>query len=373
MSKKLTTEEFIGKARKVHGDKYDYSRTTYHGNHSKLKITCKIHGEFEQEAGGHLQGHGCLICGGHYLFTSKEFINRAQKIHGHKYNYSKVNYKNARSKVTIICPYHGEFKQMADSHLRGIGCYKCGREKTVKKNTTTSKEEFINKAILIHGNRYSYKKVNYKNRSSKVIITCLKHGDFKQTPQKHLNNRGCPTCALEYRANLKRKPLKRFLKEAKKIHDNKYDYSLVKYYNSKSKIKIICPIHGIFKQSPSKHISGQGCPVCSTSHAEREIVKILDNKKIKYEYQKTFGTCINPKTKANFVFDFYLCNYNILIEYDGQQHFKKMHKFQDLHKQKLYDRYKTLWAYKNGYKLIRIPYTVENLEEEILKILTKIN
>ena len=93
----------------MHGDKYDYSKVDYRGCKSSIKIICPIHGEFEQIATSHLSGRGCRICG----FRNKDtnyFIQEAKKVHGDKYDYSKVDYKESKQEVIIICPEHGEFK-----------------------------------------------------------------------------------------------------------------------------------------------------------------------------------------------------------------------------------------------------------------------
>lgn len=114
-SKNKTTVDFIENAKNVHGDKYDYSKSNYTGRHNKLIIICPIHGDFEQEAGAHLSGCGCPKCANEHRndnkrMSTEEFIKRAKYIHGNKYDYSKVNYKNLESKITIICPEHGEFE-----------------------------------------------------------------------------------------------------------------------------------------------------------------------------------------------------------------------------------------------------------------------
>ena len=125
MSKKITTEDFIENARKVHSDKYDYSLTNYISAKTKVKIICPVHGVFEQTPCGHLSGRGCKKCSGKNKLTTEEFIDQARKVHGDKYDYSLVNYVNCRTKVKIICPIHGVFEQTPQSHLKGNGCKYC--------------------------------------------------------------------------------------------------------------------------------------------------------------------------------------------------------------------------------------------------------
>ena len=141
---------------------------------------------------------------------------------------------------------------------------------------------------------------------------------FEQRPHNHLKGQGCPVCNIEDLANTKRLSTKEVIKLSSKIHDNKYDYSLLIYKNNKTKIKIICPIHGEFLQSPIIHMIGSGCPKCNTSKGESKIVKYLNDNQIDYLHQKTFDEC---KYKNKLRFDFYLPKYNLAIEYDGEQHF----------------------------------------------------
>ena len=193
MPKKKTKEEFIAKAKLVHGDKYDYSKVEYVGALTKVCIICPKHGEFCQEANSHLRGQGCPKCKSKkQTCTTDEFIAKAKKIHGDKYDYSKVNYVNNYTKVCIICHEHGEFWQTPGAHLRGQGCPKC---KSKKQTCTT--DEFIAKAKKIHGDKYDYSKVEYVNRKTKVCIICPKHGEFWQTPSAHLRGQGCPKCGIE--------------------------------------------------------------------------------------------------------------------------------------------------------------------------------
>ena len=194
--KKKTTEEFIKESKKVHGDKYDYSKVNYINWRTKICIICPIHGEFWQEPSNHLRGRGCPKCAKSGLRLSKdEFIEKAKKIHGDKYDYSKVNYVNNHTKVCIICPVHGEFWQLPMVHLRkGKGkCLKCSYE-TRNTYKRLSKDEFIEKAKQIHGDKYDYSKVEYVNTNTKVCIICHKHGEFWQTPNQHLSKHGCRKC-----------------------------------------------------------------------------------------------------------------------------------------------------------------------------------
>lgn len=305
--------------------------------------------------------------------NEKEFKNKAIKIHGDKYDYSEVKYKGSKNKVTITCNIHGNFEQVASEHLRGRGCEKCGRKKC-------DSEKFIEKAIQTHGNKYDYSNVDYKTSKEKVNIKCNKHGIFEQVAQNHINGQGCSICSGNITLTNDK-----FIEKAKKIHGYKYDYSLVNYVNSKTKIKIICKKHGIFNQNPTEHTSqkqgcpkcagvgrttidfindaqekhenkydyskvtfkkydekisiicpihgefsqkpyihlmGSGCQKCSESKGERKIASFLVKNNINFEKQKTFDNCLNLKTGRLLKFDFHIPERNMCIEYDGEYYYE---------------------------------------------------
>ena len=203
MPKKLTTEEFIKRAKKVHGNKYDYSKVKYINYLTKVIIICRKHGEFEQDFCHHInREQGCVKCGkikrgkNERKRTGKGIVQKFIKVHGNKYNYSKVKYINSNTKVTIICPEHGKFEQTPSHHLRGVNCPKCrGLYKTTK--------EIIQGFRKVHGNKYDYSKFEYVNWNRKGIIICPKHGEFKQSSNNHLGGRGCPFCTLKSQGEVK--------------------------------------------------------------------------------------------------------------------------------------------------------------------------
>lgn len=193
-----TKETFIEKAKKVHGDKYDYSKVEYIGSQDKVSIICPEHGEFLVKPYLHIQGQGCPKCWEqrrkfNRLKTTDEFVEKAKEIHEGKYDYSKVEYVNNSAKVCIICPKHGEFWQTPDSHLCGRGCPKCGIEKT---HILMSNNEFIEKARKVHGDKYDYSNVEYNGPFNNVRIICPKHGEFLQKPAIHLTGCGCQKCGV---------------------------------------------------------------------------------------------------------------------------------------------------------------------------------
>jgi hypothetical protein len=130
MPKKLTALEFIEKAAIIHNDKYDYSKVLYVNAQSKVEIICPEHGSFFQRPYSHLQKIGCIKCSGKHTSNTNEFIKKSTLIHNNKYTYSKTEYTKAKNKVIITCPKHGDFFQISSAHLEGCGCTKCGRENT---------------------------------------------------------------------------------------------------------------------------------------------------------------------------------------------------------------------------------------------------
>jgi len=143
-NRKLNTEIFIEKAKKTHGEKFDYSNSIYIGAFDKVKINCYKHGIFEQLASKHLSGDGCQICGGSTNSNKEEFVFKSKKIHGETYIYDKVTYINNKTKVSIECVKHGNFEQLPSNHLKGSGCPVCNKSKGEIKIENYLKENNIN-------------------------------------------------------------------------------------------------------------------------------------------------------------------------------------------------------------------------------------
>lgn len=199
MVRRYTTDDFVRIAKEIHGDKYDYSQVNYTVSTKKVQIKCNVCGSvFSQVASEHLHGKGCPNCAGNKKMTTETFIEKAQSIHGNRYIYNKVVYKNNHTGVVIVCPIHGEFIQMPQHHLSGSGCPKCHYEKNAESRSLNT-EQFVQRARQIHGDKYNYDKVEYKNSRTKVLITCPQHGDFYQMPSLHLQGAGCVKCAIENR------------------------------------------------------------------------------------------------------------------------------------------------------------------------------
>ena len=356
---------FIEKAKVIHDNKYDYSKVDYINYNTKVCIICPIHGEFWQTPKNHIIfKQGCQKC---YRDKQKldryEFIWKAIQKHGYKYDYRKVNYINSYTKVCIICPIHGEFWQRPDAHLQGKGCKKCnGLEKTNK--------EFIQQSKIIHGNKYDYSKVKYIDSITKVCVICSEHGEFWQRPNNHLNGQGCPFCKLQNLQKSLSMSKNEFIRKAKKIHGDKYDYSKVDYENIKTKVCIICPEHGEFWQTPRHHLDGHNCPNCKESKLEKEVASLLDKRNIRYERQKKFDWL---KHKKSLSLDFYLPDYNIAIECQGKQHFEPRQLFggnTEYEKTIKRDEVKYNLCIKNNIELL---YYVYNDSNRIMLLDNKIN
>ena len=234
--------------------------------------------------------------------TTEEFIEKARELHGNKYDYSKVNYVNNHTKVCIICPEHGEFWQVPSSHLQGVGCPKCGLNKIWESRGRITTDEFIEKAIEVHGDKYDYSKVRYVNSHTKLCIICPEHGEFWQLPYVHLKGCGCDKCGDVTIGNKLRFRKDEFIEKARAIHGDKYDYSKVEYVNNQTKVCIICKNCGNeFWMIPNNHLRGQECWKCNKyrNHpytTEEFIEKARAIHGDKYDYSKV--EYVNCDTKV---------------------------------------------------------------------------
>lgn len=264
--KKLTQEEFIKRAKEIHGDKYDYSKSIYTGRHKKLEIICKSHGSFIQYAKDHIgkQKSGCPKCVGKNL-TIAEVIKKFNIVHNFKYDYSNSEFKKFSDKIDIICPYNHLFKQTVSSHLNGYGCPKCKFIKTSEIKTMPL-QVFIEKSNIVHNNKYDYSKCNIRNNKKQVCIICPKHGEFWQKKSIHLKGHGCKYCSHDNLSLQKIVPTEEYIKKAKKKHGNKYDYSKTIVQQRTTKIKVICRKHGEFLTCKSAHLKGVGCKKCANEY-----------------------------------------------------------------------------------------------------------
>lgn len=382
----MNTKDFIERGQVTHKENYDFSKSNYVNPKTKIIIICPEHGEFSMLPYNFLKGQGCPVCryiksSSHLRNNIDDFVKKAQEVHGNKYDYSKVDYKNTKTKVCIICPEHGEFWQTPEKHINcRQGCPKCrGYYRTT--------DEFIELLEQRFKEELTFEKTEYKGSKIKVCVTCKKHGDFYITPHDLLSGQGCPKCGRErigdahsdtqetFMNKVKdkglidlydfsevvyeksNKPIRLYCKERDKygrehgyfyitpngllmghrcpkcsnvhrrtkdeliydfrrVHGDKYDYSKVVFKNMKTKVCIICPEHGEFWQTPCAHMQGQGCPQCKMSHLENKICRLLKDNNIIYEYESNINGILKRKTV-----DFYLPKINIAIECQGGQHF----------------------------------------------------
>lgn len=250
---KTTTEEWVKRAKEVHGERYDYVETIYLGSAKPIKINCLIHGIFVQKASKHLEGQGCKLCN---IENQRkgifEFIKDSKIHHGDFYDYSKVKFNSIHDLVNIICPVHGEFKQKAVKHQSGQGCKKCNI------GTVWNTDEFINKAIKVHGEKYNYENSVYLNTVTKLEILCKNcNKSFSQVPLSHLSGAGCPYCAGNIK--LSDDAFKELLFEA---HNGEI-IAIDEYVNSDTKISVKHVCGSIWLSTPIHLLNRkQGCRLC---------------------------------------------------------------------------------------------------------------
>lgn len=216
--------------------------------------------------------------------TTQEFIADARKVHGDKYDYSKVVYDGVYKKVCIICPEHGEFWQRPYDHLtQRRGCKLCSNKQTSER-LTKDVSDFLENAERVHGDQYDYSQVVYVDRRTPVTIICHEHGPFIQTPQVHLHGSGCPKCGKQSMADKRRLDISSFISKAEEKYGNKYDYSQLHFVNSQKVVNIICPTHGAFRQYTYEHLRGAECPSCAAQ--SRFIDSAMRVHGGKYSYEK---------------------------------------------------------------------------------------
>ena len=342
-------EKFIEQAKEIFGDAYDYSDFVYVNNKTNGVIHCNGCGrDFEKSPVNHLfLKQGCPYCSSKRTkpYTTEEAIEKAKLIHGDKYNYSRFEYVRENVKSCIICPEHGEFWQTPNKHIiRMHGCPKCAA------NAEVTYDEFVRRANAQFGNNVEYDEKDYHGFNKPFMAFCHTHGWFETKPNIHLLGKyGCPKCASINRGLNNRLSYDEFLKRAIEVHGNKYEYDESSYTTCTNKMRIICPEHGEFWQSPHKHAyCGHGCPVCSESKLECEVRQFL------YTTGKLY---VSQASKKDLVFlgkmslDFYLPQMNVAIECQGRQHFDEMGFF-DHEKVKERDERKYKLCSDNGVDLL---------------------
>lgn len=357
-------DKFLEKAKEIHGDIYGYSEVIYINSTTKVRIYCNKHKfYFEQEPASHLRGRGCPSCGGdrgtdYRRMSPEEIKERVTAVYGDVYDYSNVIWTTLDTKVTLICPEHGEFeKTPRDIIYAKSRCAKCSG------NHQYSTEEYVEKATLVHDGVYDYSKVIYTKASDKITIICKEHGEFDQVAGGHLSLMfGCPECG-----NVGRPTTEEFIELSKKIHGDTFTYENVIYVNMRTKVDLTCVKHGSFLKNPGDHIySKSGCSICSSSKGELCVGKYL--KELNLEYITEYKIPRN-----NYRYDFYLPKYNLFIEFHGIQHYKFVEFFhrskEEFNHQKLIDDFKKDLVKTFSGKLIVVHYKLleKGLVEKFLK------
>jgi hypothetical protein len=245
-------------------------------------------------------------------YNKEDLQNKILQLNsGYLYNFKDLI--NTKSLISIKCPDHGWFVQKVANHLSGQGCPRCRHIKCAHTKFLRLSSTFIERANIIHNNKYDYSLCKYVTAKSYVTIICRVHGSFLITPNNHLSGHGCNKCSNEYTGICSRKNKDVLIQEFKEVHNNKYDYSLVEYFSMNRKIKIICHKHGEFEQIPSNHLNGCGCPACSNK-------KSLNESAI---YSLVLSEFSDAVTRYRPVFldgkelDIFIPSKNIAIEYNG--------------------------------------------------------
>lgn len=300
-----------------------------------------------------------------------KFLDKANIKFNNRFNYSKANYINAHSRIKIDCPDHGEFEQEPYVHTSSpTGCPKCSTLKNnYEKSLTTT--QFIKKCEKVHGKKFDYSLVTYTNMHQPVNIICPDHGEFKQEPWVHLGTKyGCPQCSKIGIGKSNALTTEEFIKRSNEIHNNRYDYSNVVYSGSENKIDIICPKHGKFSQHAGSHMHGTGCPNCSASKGEAVIIKFLSENNIEFITQHKFPDCKN-KRPLPFDFYLPGLNICIEYDGMGHYKVINRSKDSEYNLSRYiqiikHDKIKNDYCIENNIKLIRISYIEYEYINEVL-------
>jgi very-short-patch-repair endonuclease len=381
--KRLSQEEFMERAMAAHGKRYDLSLAIYRTQYDAVSVRCGQHGLFTIAPQNLWKGGGCPNCaraerGMARRLTTEEFVLRANAVHGTKYTYMNTMYTTAKTKVSVTCGVHGDFSILPSNHLAGRGCYVCSQERQVvllNSGARHSQEEVITRFNNVHGFKYDYSLVRYIRSIDPLQIGCPEHGLFDQAPVHHFDGKGCPKCAKEITRNANRLNEAEVIDRFQNLHGKRFDYSRFRYKDFKTKSVIGCRDtgHGFFEMSAQAHLEGKGCPACSQSKGERFIDEWL--RESGYKFEREFSIPSAAGARGRLRFDFLISEHKVLIEFDGEQHFRPVTFFGSSKETALKvhgeinrrDKIKNIWAATNGYKLIRIRYD-DDIREKLLGI-----
>ena len=290
--------------------------------------------------------HKCLPWKGS---TQEEFDKKCFAKHKGKYK-CLDKYQGDRVKLRFVCDKHGIFEQTPSCHMKG-GCDKCRID-----SYRMTQEQFDKKRYEVHGDKYKCLDP-YATSYKHLRFECPDHGVFSQAPAMHLSRNGCPKCGREEGDHRRKLSEEEWQLNRSQIHGDKYE-CLDLYVNNHTKLRFVCPEHGIFKMTPNAHIDqSQGCPYCKESKGEKKIDLFLKRSGLGYHREFRFMDC---KHKLPLPFDFHIPSLNLVVEYDGEQHFRAVNRFggtAGLKKIQTNDQIKNDYCKTNNIKLVRIPYT----------------
>lgn len=348
----MEKEQLIQKGKEIYGGKYDYSLVVNKfTTKEKLVIICPEHGKFEKSYEKHINSkQGCPVCSGRFRYDTHSFIEKCKTLSDvESITFDNVNYVNNKTKVKMYCHHkdengfeHGEFEIAPGHFLSGERCPKCRYIKSAAgKRRTIS--EVIAEANKIHDNKYDYSLITeYKNDRIKYSIICPEHGIFEQTMNNHIKGKqGCPVCGRLKGIDKRTDTFDEFVRKAKFVHSNEYEYLDDNYIKSDVKIGITCKKHGVFYMTPSNHLMGQQCPKCAFSHSKGEDEM----------FQYILSICQDTIQRDRNLLDgeeidIVVPSKRIGFEYNG------LHWHSELTKDKNYHLQKTLKCNEKGYRLI---------------------
>lgn len=353
--KRLTHDEYVERTNAIHNNIEVLEE--YKGRKTKILHKCNIHNyEWYVAPNNILSGKNCPKCSGSYRRTHEDYVNELKDKNP---NLEVLgNFIDVDTKILHRCKIHDYiFEKVPSLALRGSGCSKCGSDMN-RKHFMKTHEQYVNELQEIHPDIEVVGE--YINAKTKILHRCKIDGyEWLATPDNVLQySIGCPACSGN-----QQRTHEEYVQKLKEINPN-IDV-VEEYINSQTKILHRCIIHNYeWYALPNNFIKGHGCPKCSTSKGELEIGKWLDNHGILYESQKKFDDCRDSRCLP---FDFYLCDKNICIEYDGEQHYRVVDRFggeEGLAYRQKHDKIKNEYCECNGIKLIRIAYN-ENIEEKL--------
>ena len=368
-------EEFINKARSIHGNKFDYSRVDYINSKTKICIVCPEHGEFWQIPNSHLLGKSCPLCSKKSSAkqrsnTQEIFFKRIKAKFGNKFDYSKSVFNGWNNPIIITCKKHGDFQTTPKHHLMGDGgCPHC-RILTVSNKLRKGIELIKETLVERYGDDIVLISTEYSNVRKPLVLECKKHGQFVTTWALIRRGSCCPACGIENRALKRSLGQEEFERRSNLIHHNKYSYELAVYKEEKSKVWVRCPEHGYFEIMAEHHMAGFGCPICSFTRGEQAVYNYLSEHNIQFDYQYEFASSDLFSNNTKFRVDFWLKQLNVIIEYNGEQHYRPVSIFggkeRYIIQQERDNSLRVLCAH-NNIKLIEIPFWEYNNIEKILK------